>query len=164
MWRDILLIASFLLAGLMYFGLTPKRLAKYAKTATTKVAEGMAQKRTVLCVFGVVTAFGVFAFVHRFNELTFDEMLLFPAMFIFLWYLPLKDFWKSSKRGTKIVNALLLLGYALLIASIILEDEVLWKKIAYSLGGFGVGLGLGRLFDYVSVKLKSRRSLKEAGK
>lgn len=161
MWRDIILIASFVLAGLMYFGLTPRRLAKYAETAKAKVAEGITQRRTVLCVLGIVSAFGVFAFVHRFNELTFDVRLLLPVMLIFLWYLPLRDFWKSSKRGTKIANALLLLGYALLIASIILEDTVLWKKIAYPLGGFGVGFGLGRLLDYISAKLKSRRSLKE---
>lgn len=164
MWRDTLTILAAVLAVLAYFGLTPRRLAKYAETTKAEVAKEMTYKRTVLLAFSVISAFGVFAFVYRFNELTFSGRLFLPIMFIFLWYLPLKDFWKLSKRGTKIADALLYLGLALFITSIILEDTVLWKKIAYPLGGFGIGFGLRLLTSYVGAKLKSRRYSKQGDK
>jgi len=163
MWRDILLIICFVLAGLTYFGLTPRRLAKYAGTVKVEVARRMTYRRVLLCTLIVISIFLVFFPVYRFNELTFDFILLFPVLLIFLWHYPLKDFLKSSKRGTKIVDALLYLGLALLITSIVLEDASLRKKIAY-LGAFGAGLGARLLFDYVGAKLKSRRSSKEGNK
>jgi len=163
MWRDILTIAAFVLAGLMYFRLTPRRLAKYAGTAKGEVARRMTYRRTLLCTLIVISVFLVFTAVYRFNEWTFDFILLFPVLLIFLWHYPLKNFLKSSKRGTKIVDALLYLGFALLITSIILEDAGLRKKIAY-LGAFGAALGLRLLIDYIGAKLKSRRSSKEGDK
>jgi len=163
MWRDILIITAFVLAGLTYFGLTPRRLAKYTETAKAEVARRMTYRRTLLCTLIVISVFLVFTAVYRFNELTFSTRLALPVIFIFLWYLSLTTFWKLSKRGTKIVDALLYLGFALLITSIILEDTVLWKKISY-LGWFGLGFGLRLLIDYVGAKLKNRRSLEEGDK
>jgi len=128
MWRDIVTIAALVLAGLTYFGLTPRRLTKYAGTAKTEVARRMTYRRALSYTLIVIIVFLFFFTGYRFNASTFDFILLFPVLLIFLLYYPLGNFLKRSKRGTKIVDTLLYLGVALLITSIMLWDTGLWKK------------------------------------
>ena len=165
MWRDILLIICFVLAGLTYFGLTPRRLSTYAKTAKGEIAKKSRFQKAALFLMIVPTLLYIFLIIWRLETIGLSTLLLITALLIYLWWKTLIDVWKLSERGEKVANVVILsVFFPLGVAGIILNDMLLWQKLAYPLGGFGVGFGLRRLADYVDAKLKSRRSSKEGNK
>jgi len=165
MWRDILIIAAFVLAGLMYFGLTPRRLSKYAETAKAEITKRGRIQKAFLFLMIALTLIYIFAVIWRLETTELSSILLGTGIFIFAWCTILTDSWKLSERGEKVVDVVARsVMLPLLVAGIILSDMLLWQKIVYPLAGFGVGFGLHRLVDYIDAKLKSRLSSKETNK
>ena len=165
MWRDILIIAAFVLAGLMYFGLTPRRLSAYAKTAKGEITKRSRTQKAFLFLMIALTLIYIFVVIWRLGTIELWSILFGIAIFTFAWCIILIDSWKLSERGEKIVDVVARsVMLPLLIASLILSDMLLWQKIAYPLGGAGIGVGLHRLVNYIDAKLKSRRSSKEGDK
>ena len=162
MWRDILLIASFVIAGLMYFGLTPRRLSKYTRTARGEITKRSLYQKVFLFAAIALTLFYIAVTIWKFETIILANLLMYIAFYIILWCIVLTDLWKLSKKGEKVVYVVACSVFlSLMVAGIILSDMLLWQKLVYPLGGAGIGFGLGRLTDYVDAKLKSRRSSKE---
>lgn len=163
MWNDILIIAVFMLAGLTYLGLTPGRLSKYAGTAKDEIPKRSVYQKTAVFVGVAATLFYLFSLIWEFDTFRLSKSLMFLSILLCLWggILVLQ----LSERTAKVVR---IVAYSallpLLVAGVILSDLLLWQKLVYSLGGTGIGFGLGWLTDYVDVKLKRRRSCAEGDK
>lgn len=162
MWRDILVIAAFVLAGLMYFGLTPRRLSAYAGTAKVEIARrNLSQKIFLSVVIGVTLCY-IFVAIRSFQATGLGDLLMTIALFIVMWVMTLVDVWRLSERWEKV--ALIVASSVMLpvlVAGIILSDMLLWQKVVYPLGGAGTGFGLNRLVDYVGARRGRGRSSKE---
>jgi hypothetical protein len=160
MWRDILIIAAFVLAGLTYFGLTPRQLAKYAETANGGIAKRSLYQKAVLVLAGAATLFYLFSVIWEFETSGLSNFLMFISIHLCLWGGIFV--WQLSERKAKVVRVVAYSALLpLLVAGVILSDMLLWQKLVYPLSGAGIGFGLGLLTDYVDTKLKSRRSLEE---
>ena len=165
MWRDILIILAFGLAVLMYLGLTPRRMSEYAKTAKVEIVTRNRLQKAALFLMIALTLIYIFIVIWRLETIELSSILMGIAIFTLVWCIILRDAWKLSERGEKVVNVVLRsVVVSSLVASIILSDMLLWQKVVYPLGGAGIGFGLRRLVDYIDVKLKSRRSSKEGDK
>jgi hypothetical protein len=157
MWRDILIIVGFVLAGLTYFGLTPRRLSEYAKTAKGEVIKRSFGQKVYLSLMVAFTVFYIFLIIWNFGIFKLTDFLLGIAIFTAAWCSILEDVWKISKSGEKAVT---IVGYSvvlpLLVATVILSDMLLWQKLAYSLGGVCLGVVIGILRKYKRKKWEDR--------
>ena len=160
MWRDILIIAAFVLAGLMYFGLTPRQRSEYAKTAKGEIAKISLYRKAAVFIMVAAILFYLFSVIWEVETFGWPNSLMLISILLCLWGGILV--WQLSERTAKVVR---IVAYSallpVLVAGVILSDLLLWQKLVYPLGGAGIGFGLGLLTDYVDAKLKSRRSLEE---
>lgn len=165
MWRDTLIIASFVLAGLMYFGLTPRRLSAYAKTAKREITRRSVYQKVFLFVVIALTPFYIFFTIWRFETLGLGGFLMSTALFILaVWCRTLTDVWELSERGEKLVRVVQYsVVLPLFVAGIILTDMLLWQKLAYPLGGVSGGFGARVLEAYIRKKREDRHPSKEGG-
>ena len=170
MWRDILIILAFVLAGLMYFGLTPRRLSKYAKTAKSDLTKrSLLQKAYLIFLIAITPLFVFIIIVFRFEAIGLLNFLLLIILFIHLWSITLIEVWKLKLRGrgekvVKIVQAIALLAiFSLLITIVILSDMPLWQKFASPLIGIGIGIGIHVLSEYLRKKRENEFLSKEEG-
>ena len=160
MWRDILIIAAFVLAGLTYFGLTPRRLSEYTKTAKGEIAKRSLSQKAALFLMVAATLFYLFSVIWESETFGLSNFLMLTSIHLCLWGGILV--WQLSERKAKVVRVVAYSALLpVLVAGVILSDMLLWQKLVYPLGGAGIGFGLGRLTDYVDAKLRSRRSSKE---
>jgi len=166
MWRDILLIAAFVLAGLTYFGLTPKRLSRYAKTARGKLTKRTPlQKGRLIFAIALSLAY-IYMLVGGFVEFSLTWSLRFTAAFGVLWTITIVDFWGlGEKWGEKVFMKVLivtnLVFVPLFIAGYALSDMTLLEKVAYPVATIGVGCVSGIVRAYIEIKREARRSSKE---
>ena len=157
MWKDILIIAAFLLAGLMYYDLTPRRLSEYAKITKAEIARRSLYQRAALVLAGAAMLFYLFSNLWESETSGLSNLLMFISIFLCLWSGIFV--WQLSKRKAKVVRVVAYSALLpVLIAGVILSDLLLWQKLVYSLGGAGIGFSLGRLTDYIDAKLKTRCS------
>ena len=160
MWRDTLIIATCVLAGLMYFGLTSRRLARNAEIAEGAIAKRSLYGKAALLLMVAATLFYLFSIMWEFETFGWWNFLMLTSIFLCLWGGILV--WQLSKRKAKVVRVIAYSALLpVLVAGVILSGMLLWQKLAYSLGGVSIGFGLGRLTDYVDAKLKGRVSLEE---
>lgn len=163
MWSDILIIAVFLLAGLTYFGLTLGRLSKYVGPAKAEIARRSLSLKVATFLGIAAVLFFLFSVTWESETYRLSNSLMFIS--ILLCQLGGMLVWRLSERTAKVVG---IVAYSallpVLVAGVILSDLLLWQKLVYSLGGVGVGFGLGWLTDYVDVKLKRGRSFEEGDK
>jgi len=163
MWRDILIITAFVLAGLTYFGLTPRRLSEYAETAKGEIAKRSLYQKAAPFLMFAATLFYLFSVIWEFETFGWSNSLMLISILLCLWGGIMV--WQLSERKAKVVRVVAYSALLpVLVAGVILSDMLLWQKLVYPLGGAGIGFGLGRLTDYVDAKLKSRRSLEEENK
>lgn len=157
MWKDILIIAAFVLAGLTYFELTPRRISEYAKTAKVEIAKRRLYQKVLLFILIALTLFYIFIVIWRLETIELSSILLGIAIYTFSWCITLSNVWKLSERGEKAVNVV---TYSVflpsLVASIILSDMLLWQKLVYPLGGACIGVGIGVLRNYRRKKHEGR--------
>lgn len=162
MWRDILIIAAFVLAGLTYFRLTPRRLSTYAKTAKAGIVKRNRFQKANLFLMIALTLMYISLAIWRHGTIELANFLLSAVIFFIAWHTILSVAWGLSERGEKILDIVKYsIFFPLFVATLILIDMHLWQKIVYPLAGFGVGFGVRRLVNYVGAKLKRRRSSKE---
>ena len=163
MWRDILIVAVFMFAGLTYFGRTPGRLSKYVGPAKAEIARRSLSQKVATFLGVAAILFYLFSFTWESETFRLSNSLMFISILLCLWGGMLV--WQLSERTAKVVR---IVAYSallpVLVAGVILSDLLLWQKLVYSLGGVGVGFGLGWLTDYVDVKLKRGRSFEEGDK
>ena len=160
MWGDILIIAGFLLAGLTYFSLTPRRLSEHAKTAKGELAKRSLYQKASLFLMGAANLFFLFSVIWESETYRLSNYSTFMSIQLRL----LSDIMvqQLSESKAKVVRVIVYVALLpLLVAGVIFSDMLLWQKLAYPLGGVGIGFGLGRLTDYMDANLKSRRSLEE---
>ena len=169
MWKDILIVGAFVLACLMYFGLTPRRLSKYAKTAKSDLTKRSLLQKAYLIFLIAITPLFVFIIVFRFEAIGLLNFLLLIILFIHLWSITLIEVWKLKLRGrgekvVKVVQAIALLAiFSLLITIVILSDMPLWQKFASPLIGIGIGIGINVLSEYLRKKRENELLSKEEG-
>ena len=169
MWRDILIIAAFVFAWLTYFGLTPRRLAKYAGTA-----KGEITKRTPLqkgrLIFAIALSLAyIYMLAGGLVEFSLAWSLRFTAAFGTLWTITIVDFWGlREKRGEKVFMKVIivtnLVFVPLFITSYALSDMTLLEKIAYPAATISIGCVSGVVRAYIESKRKSRQPSKEEDK
>ena len=165
MWRDILIILGTGLTVIMFLQLNSRRLSAYAKTAKGEITKRSRYQKVFLFLMIALTLIYIFIVIWRLETIELSSILMGIAIFTLVWCIILRDAWKLSERGEKVVNVVLRsVVVSSLVASIILSDMLLWQKVVYPLGGGGIGYGLHRLVDYIGAKLKSRRSSKEEDK
>jgi hypothetical protein len=163
MWNHILIIAVFTLAGLTFFGETSGLLSEYAETAKDEIPRRTVYVMTTLSVGVAALLFYLFSIIWELDTLGLSTNLMFLSILACLWggFLALR----LSERKARVVR---FVAYSallpVLVAGVILSDLLLWQKLVYSLGGIGIGFGLGWLTEYVDVRLKRRRSLQEGDK
>jgi len=169
MWRDILSIAAFVLAGLMYFGLTPRRLSRYAKTAKNQITKKSRYQIVWLILVIAITPVYIFVAIWGLEIEIFGlaASLAMIAILLLLWCFTLIGIWelRLSQRGAKIANVVTVLIYLLVISlltvDIIPSDMPLWQKFAIPLGGTGIGLGIPVLRKYIRSKHENERPSRE---
>ena len=163
MWRDILIVAVFMFAGLTYFGRTLGRLSKYVGPAKAEIARRSLSLKVATFLGIAAILFFLFSFTWESETYRLSNSLMFIS--ILLCLLGGILVWGLSERTAKVVG---IVAYSallpVLVAGVILSDLLLWQKLVYSLGGVGVGFGLGWLTNYVDVKLKRGRSFEEGDK
>jgi len=165
MWRDILIIVGFVLAGLTYLGLTPRRLSEYTKTAKGEVTKRSLRQKVYLFLMIALTLVLIFLVIWRFGTFKLADILLGMAILTSAWCSILEDVWKLSKRGEKVVTVVTYsVLLPLLITAVILSDMLLWQKLAYPLGGACIGIVVGVLSNRKSKKRKDRRPSEEGDK
>ena len=158
MWRDILLIVSFVLAGLMYFGLTPTRLSSYAKTAKGEITKRNRFQKAALFLMLALTLVYIPIVIWRLETIELSGILLSIAIFFIGWHTTLSGIWELSERGEKILDAVKYsVFYPSLVASIILSDMLLWQKLVYPLGGFSMAIIVSVLSKYIRKKHEIKR-------
>jgi len=164
MWRDVLVVVAVVLTVLSYFGLTPRRLTKYADAAKAGLPKRFLPERFLLYFFMALSIVCVFLLVYYFDGMSPSTRLLVLGTFIALWYLPFRILWGLSR----IAITLACLGIALLVtAAMVYEETTLGDRIValvVSAGAIGAGFGLERLVHYVSKKLGSRHHSEEEDK
>jgi hypothetical protein len=154
MWSDLLIITAFLLAGLTYFSLTPRRLSEYAKTAKDGIAGRSLYQRTTLFLMGAATLFFLFSVIWESETSGLSASLAFLSVQLRLLGGIMVQ--QLSERKAKVLRIVLYSAMLpLLVAAVIFGDMLLWQKLAYALGGAGIGFGLGHLTDYIDAKPKS---------
>jgi len=165
MWRDVLTILAFVFTAFYYFGLTPRRLSEYARTAQDEVTKRALHQRIVLLIYVLASLVIIIIAVYRFDHLALGGVLVGIAMLAVIWFYMLTHVWKLAEKGEKIVS---IVGrsvvLSLFIAGIVLSDMSPWQKVAYPIGGGCVGYGIALLQSYIRRKLESRRSSKERDK
>ena len=77
MWSDILIIAAFLLAGLMYFGLTPRRLARNAEIAEGAIAKRSLYGKAALLLMVAAILFYLFSVIWESETFRLSNSLMF---------------------------------------------------------------------------------------
>ena len=165
MWRDILIIVGFVIAGLTYLGLTPRRLSAYAKTAKGEITKKSLRQKVYLFLMIALTLVLIFLVIWKFGTFKLADFLLGIAILTVAWCSILEDVWKLSKRGEKAVTVVLYSVFLpLLVAAVILSDMLLWQKLAYPLGGACIGIVVGVLRNYRRKKQKDRRLSEEGDK
>ena len=167
MWRDILIIAAFVLAALTYFGLTPRWLSEYAKTAKGEITkESLSQKVLLFCMIAA-TLFYILSAIWELEAMGLSNFLIFTSImltsiYVLLWSGILGDVWKSSERRAKVVRVVVSAAIvSLLVAGVVLSDMRLWQKLAYPWGGVGIGFGIHVLEIYIRKKREDKRPAKE---
>jgi len=162
MWRDILIILSFVFSAFYYFGLTPKRLSRYAKTTKGQITMRSRRQKVYLCLMIALTLVYIFLVIWKSETFRLADFLLGLAILTVAWCSILSDVWKLSERGERVVDVV---NYAvllpLLVATVVLSDLTLWQKLAYPLGGACIGIVVGVLRNRRSKKRKDRRPSEE---
>jgi predicted membrane protein len=165
MWRDVLLIVGTAATVLMFFGLTPRRLSGYAKSAKYDIAKKSPRQKFYLVVAIVVTPFYVFFAIWEFETIGLVTSLMFVSLVLILWGGTLTRVWKLSEKGRKVANGVMYAGFAaalsLVITAFVLSDIPLWHKLAESLGGVAGGYGMHRLSTYLRKKDRERERLSQ---
>jgi hypothetical protein len=165
MWRDILIILGFVIAGLTYFGLTPRQMSAYAKSATIEITKRRLYQGVFLFLMIVTTLLFILVTTWRFETIELATLLLAMALLTYVWCIILSDVWKLSERGEKVVDMVTYsLMAPLLIATTVLSDMLLWQKVVYPLGGACIGYGVGILRGHRHKKCAERRSTREVDK
>lgn len=161
MWRDILLILAFLIAALTYFGLTPGRIIRYFMTTKAEVTKKELYQKISLLIM-VLVSLSAFVLVRTREDLPLENTFMVTFFVVWMWKITFTDVWKLSERGDKIVDMVCSsIAVLSLIAVLILADIPLWKKIAYPIGGFGIGYGSAKLKRYIERRVRRRRSSKD---
>jgi uncharacterized membrane protein len=102
MWRHILIIAAFVLAGLMYFGLIPRRLSNHAETAKGQIARGSLTQKAAAFLMIAATLFYLFSVIREFDTFGLSNSLMLILIQLCLWSGILG--WQLSERKTKVVR------------------------------------------------------------
>jgi hypothetical protein len=155
MWRDILIILAFAFAALTYFGVTPRRISSYAKTAKVKVAQrGLLERISLLCVI-VISLYTIFLIISKFEETHIVFILSTGIFLILLWGTFLTDVWKLSEKAEKILYIVVTsLISPLGIAMVVLMDMPFWQRIVLPIIGLSIGAGIALLRVYLIRKSK----------
>jgi len=163
MWNHILIAAVFTFVGLTFFGAARGLLSKYAGTAGDEIPRRTVYVMTTLSVGVVALLFYLFSIIWELDTLGLSTNLMFLSILACLWggFLALRLSERKGRVARFVACSALL---PLLVAGVILSDLLLWQKLVYSLGGIGIGFGLGWLTDHVDVKLKRIRSFQEGDK
>jgi len=157
MWRDILLIIGFVFTGLMYFGLTPKRLAKYAETAKVDITQKSPRQKRYLFVAVALTPLYIFIAIWGVEDIGLAYSLMMIAILVFLWGGTVTRVWKLSERWKKVARSVKYAGmFSLLLTATILSDTLLWQKFAFPLSGIGIGFGILVLSAYMRKKRENK--------
>jgi len=165
MWRDILIIVAFVLAGLTYFGLTPRRVSSYAKTVKVEVTKRRLYQKVFLFLMIAPTLVYISMVIWRFENFILANILISIAILTWAWCTILSDVWGLSERGEKVVDVIVYsVMLPLLVAGTILSDMPLWQKVAYPIGGACAGYGIAALQSYIRRKSESRRYSQEEDK
>lgn len=170
MWRDILIIAGFAFAFLMYFGFTPKQLTIYAQTAQVSINKRTRSQKAYLISAIVLTSFLLSIILLRFDTTKLLDSLLFIIIAVYLLAYTLIDIWKLKlperlEKLAKPLQALFSLAYlSVFIASIISSDTLLWRKIFFPSIGFVGGFGLLLLANYIDKKRKAKTPSEDVDK
>jgi hypothetical protein len=163
MWRDTLIILAFVLATLTYFGITPRRISSYARRTKVEITKrGLFQRAYLLFVIVVSIVLSIsiiFAIIVRPEGMRIDVLLNSILILILLWGVFLRDIWKISERGSRILYlAILSLISPLAIAAVVLVDIPLWEKIFYPILGVCIGVCVALTRHHINRKTKRKQS------
>lgn len=160
MWRDILLVVCLILGVLTYFRLTPQRISRHFRSVSKNRRYQIISLLMVI-LMGIGTAH---LWAYRYDEWqaqAWSNILLLISLNVIFWHVTLRTFWGLSGRAEKIVSRVLYsLFLTSFIASVVMADMPIWKKICFPTIGFGVGYGLAVLESYVTKRIKARNALK----
>ena len=165
MWRDILLIASFVLALLMFFGLTPRRLFRYSKTAKTVATERTPSQRWILSFAITMSLAYIIIIAGGFIEFSLSMVLRLVAAAGSLWFFTIAEFSRlKEKWGVKVILAASLSFITLFIVGYALSDMHLLEKVAYPAATFGIACIIVAVRLYIERKHKDSCPSKEENK
>ena len=158
MWRDALLIMSFLLGLLTYFHLTPSRIHGYFKAIRDQIARRPIQ--IIFLVFSITTTlFSLFTLADNYEKWhaeIWPHILPLIMVNAVVWFVALNNFRRlSGNRILLIVSASLFISS--LVADEILANIPLWRKllhISYPIIGVAIGYAISALESYISKKRK----------
>jgi hypothetical protein len=153
-------------AGLTYFGLTPRRLSKYAGTAKGEINKRTPWQRGRLIYAIALSLAYIYMIAGGLIEFTLAWSLRFTAAFGMLWTITIVDFWglrekKGEKVFMKVITETILVFVLIFIASYALSDMTLLEKVAYPAATIGVGCVSGIVRIYIERKREDRCSSKE---
>jgi len=153
MWRDILIILSFVLAVFYYFGLTPRRLSTYAKSARTEVGKRTPRQRGFLILAIVLSPAIIYWLVYRFDEHSLSMTLLLTGLLTATWSIAVTEFWRlTEKKGKIVLRVGRLVWISLYVAGFALSDMALWQIVVVTLGSFGLAFAAATLPYYIKKK------------
>jgi len=166
MWRDILLVIGFVIAWLTFFGLTPQRLASYARTEATKMPRSQRWQLSLAITMGLayilVIAINIFAVVSGLTELSLSMVLLLIAGAGATWFYIIAGFLQLREKGGG--KAILVAGLsfvALFIAGYALSDMTLLEKVAYPAATFGGTCIIVAVARYIHKRCAGNNSLRK---
>ena len=170
MWRDILLIAGFAFAVLMYFGLTPKQLIIHAETARVSISKRTRPQKAYLAFVIVITCFLLSVIILRWHTTKLVDSLFFLMITVFLLPYTLVDILKLKlperlEKLAKPIQTLYWIAYlAIFIAMVISWDAPVWRKVFFPTIGFAGGFGLRLLVNYIDKRRKAKSPSKDIDK
>ena len=166
MWRDILIILAFVFSAFCYFGLTPRRLSGYAKTARTELTKRTPVQKGRLIFAIALSLVYIYMFAGGFVEFSLAWSLRLTAAVGVLWTVTIVDFWGlREKRGErvfiKVIIVTNLIFVPIFIAGFALSDLPLLQKVAYPVATIVVGCVSGIVRAYIERKREHRCPSKE---
>lgn len=169
MWRDILLVIGFVVAWLTFFGLTPQRLARYARTGATKMPRAQRWQLSFAITMGLayilMIAAYIFVVATGLTEFSLSMILLLIAGASATWFYAIAGFLELREKWGS--NAILVAGLsfvALFIAGYALSDMTLLEKIAYPVATFGGTCIVVAVTRYIRRKRGDRQLSEEVNK
>lgn len=160
MWEEIVIVLGFVITALGYFGLTPKRMSRYAVAVKAELYKKELSQRMILLASTLSTVILVcFAvwFAYTPGELPSQSVLVLVFVVATIWRIGVRGGWRLSEKGKDTLNiAYTIIAVLLLIGILIVSDMPLWKKIVYPAGGAVVGHFAYRLKIHVDRKRKKK--------